>query len=407
MNYAYLASDSAVRDFCAHIADARLIAFDTEFVSEDRYHPQLCLIQVAAGGQLAIVDPLTVEDLSPFWRLVASEGHTSVVHAGREEFRFSRRAISARPANLFDTQIASGLVGLDYPASYGTLLQKLLGQTLGKGETRTNWRRRPLSRRQLEYALQDVIYLEPLHDCLSERLEKLGRRSWLTDELTAWQDQLEREESTERWRRVSGISGLSRRQLAILHELWRWRDRQARARDIPSRRVLRDDLMLELARRASADEQRIRALRGMDWRKLQRSVPEISQCIAHALSLPDEDCPRTGPKTSRPQYNLLGQFLATAVSSMARAANVAPGLIGSVQDVRDLVAYHLGYDPHNVPALACGWRSQVVGQVIHRLLDGDLTIRITNPKSEQPLSFEEAQVAGREARSSNDPSTQE
>ena len=131
----------------------------------------------------------------------------------------------------------------------------------------------------------------------------MGRRPWLDDELSIWQDQLEQEETTERWRRVSGISGLSRRQLAILHELWRWRDAQARSRDIPARRVLRDDLMLELARRASDDEQQIRAVRGMDWRKLQRAIPEIAACVTRGLALPDEVCPYAGPvHAAVPQY---------------------------------------------------------------------------------------------------------
>ncbi len=309
---------------------------------------------------------------------------------GREEFRFCRRAIGDRPANWFDTQIAGGLIGLDYPASYGTLIHKLLGKSLGKGETRTNWRRRPLSKRQLEYAVQDVSYLEPLYERITMRLDQMQRQSWLDEELSTWQDDLEREESTERWRRVSGISGLSRRQLAILYELWKWRDTQARTRDVPPRRILRDDLMVELARRGSADMQRIRALRGMDWRKQQRSIPEIAACITRGLAVPDDACPPTGSKSPRPQFTLLGQFLATALSSMARAAEVAPGLIGSVQDVRDLIAYHLGYQGVECPTLARGWRADVVGQVIHRLLDGQLAIRITDPKSSEPLSFEPA-----------------
>jgi len=388
VNYDYLSTDQAIADFCRDIAAAPLIAFDTEFVSEDRYYPELCLVQVAADDRLAILDPLSGGDMSPFWQLVSTGTHITVVHAGREEFRFCRRAGSARPVNLFDTQLASGLIGLDYPAAYGTLLQKLLGETLGKGETRTNWRRRPLSKRQLEYALQDVIYLEPLYERIAGDLARMGRSPWLEHELAVWQDQLEQEVTTERWRRVSGISGLSRRQLAILHELWRWRDAQARSRDIPARRVLRDDLMLELARRASDDEQQIRAVRGMDWRKLQRAIPEIAACVSRGLSLPDEVCPYAGPRTPRPQYGLLGQFLATAVSSMARAAQVAPGLVGSVQDVRDLIAHHLGHESDESPALAVGWRAEVVGQVINRLLDGELSIRITDPNSNQPLSFE-------------------
>lgn len=390
VNYEYLTTEQAVADYCDAIARAEVIAFDTEFVSEDRYYPELCLVQVAAHGRLAIIDPLAVSALTPFWNLLAAPGHATVVHAGREEFRFCRRAIQARPAAWFDTQIASGLVGLEYPASYGTLLQKVLGTTLRKGETRTNWRRRPLSRRQLEYALQDVLYLEPLYERLQERLQALGRESWLQEELGAWQDQLEREETTERWRRVAGITGLSRRQLAIVYELWRWRDRQAQARDIPPRRVLRDDLLLELARRASADEAHIRAVRGMDWRKQQRAIPELAACIARGLAKPDDQCPQTGVKNTRPQFGLLGQFLATAVASQARAAEVAPSLLGSVEDVRDLTAYLLGDGDGRVPALACGWRKGVVGQVVQRLLAGELVMRVNDPHGSAPLSLEEA-----------------
>ena len=146
--------------------------------------------------------------------------------------------------------------------------------------------------------------------------------------------------------------------------------------------------MVELARRGSADPQHIRALRGMDWRKQQRSIPEIAAVHCPRIADSRRGCPSTRTKSPRPQFTLLGQFLATAVNSMARSADVAPGLIGSVQDVRDLIAHHMGYESTEVPALAQGWRAEVVGQVVDRLLDGQLAIRITDPNSNQPLSFE-------------------
>ena len=388
MKYDYLSTDEAVRDFCRDIDPAALIALDTEFVSEDRYFPDLCLVQVAVQGRFALIDPLAVDDLTPFWQAMLEPGRVSVVHAGREEFRFCRRATGRRPAQWFDTQIAAGLTGVDYPAAYATLIHRYLGISLGKGETRTNWRRRPLSKRQLDYAIQDVVHLQPLHESISNRLDALNRRSWLAEELSAWQDQMEAEEQTERWCRVSGIAGLSSRQLAILYELWRWRDGKARGENIPSRQVLRDDLMVELARRGSADPHQIRAVRGMDWRKQQAAVPELAHCVRRALELPDEQCPASGRKSSRPPFNVLGQFLATAVSSVAHAAQVAPGLVGSVQDVRDLIAYHLGWEVTGVPALATGWRKEVVGDAVNQLLDGKLAIRITDPTSHHPLAFE-------------------
>ncbi len=389
VKYEYLSTDKELGQFCEQIADASLIAFDTEFVSEDRYRPDLCLVQVAAGGRMAVIDPKTIDSLDVFWQLLAAPGHTTLVHAGREEFRFCKHAIGQRPTQWFDIQIAAGLIGLEYPAAYGTLIHKLLGRSLGKGETRTNWRHRPLSDRQLEYALQDVLYLEPLYKAISSQLEELDRLPWLETELTAWLDQLERDEATSRWRRVSGISGLSPRNLAIVRELWNWRDSEAEQRDIPPRRVLRDDLMVEMARRQSGDPKRIRALRDMERRGIQRHIPAISACIDKALALPLSDCPEPPQRAARPQFNLLGQFLATAVNSMARSARVAPGLVGTVQDVRDLIAHHLGYwDSDHPPVLATGWRSEVVGHAIDELLDGKLSIRITDPSSEQPLSFE-------------------
>jgi len=398
VNYDYIDTDEGLGEFCDAIAGVPSIALDTEFVSEDRYFPELCLVQVAAGERHAVIDSLAIAHLDPFWRLVATPGRTVIVHAGREEHRFCRRAVGQGLATWFDTQIASGLIGLEYPASYATLIQKLLGKSLGKGETRTDWRRRPLSARQLEYALQDVVYLEPLHGEISSRLKTLDRDAWLAAELAAYQDRWEQEETAERWRRVAGISGLTARQLAVLHEIWRWRDGKARQRNAPPRGILRDDLMVELSRRASADPQRIRAVRGMDWRKQQQAIPEISEAIARGLAMPVQRHPVAEGRASRPQYTVLGQFLATAVNTLARAAQVAPGLVGSVQDVRDLIAHHLGHDAGTVPVLTQGWRAEVVGQYVGRLLDGELAIRIVDPHAHEPLAFEPMGETGNEGR---------
>lgn len=390
MNYDHILDPSHLRDFCAAAASAAWIAFDTEFVSEDSYRPQLCLIQVATPTQLAVIDPLAVPDVSSFWQLISAPGHQTIVHAGREEFRFCRAAVAARPHDLFDVQLAAGLIGLEYPAAYQSLINKLLGHTLSKGETRTDWRRRPLSDSQLEYALQDVMYLAPLRDLLNARLESLGRRDWLAQELEAWQLDVEAYDEGERWRRLSGIAGLSPRVLAIVREVWHWRDELAEQRNWPVRRVLRDDLIVELARRQSADPKRIRAVRGLERGDLQKHFPTLVQAITRAVDLPQDECPRPPPRSSRPQLNLLGQFLHTALASICRAADLAPSLVGTVEDVRDLIAYRL--DLANArrgpaPALAQGWRAEIVGRAIEELLAGKLAVRITDPLSDQPLSF--------------------
>lgn len=394
MHYDHVTTDHQLADLCRKLAEADIVAFDTEFVSEDTYQPELCLIQVAARGTLAIIDPLAVRDLHPFWELLTTGGRETLVHSGREEFRFCLRETGRRPAGWFDVQIAAGLVGLEYPASYGTLAYRLLDKSLTKGETRTDWRRRPLSARQLEYALQDVLDLETIRWKLYEQLDKLGRVGWLEAELLEWQADLEESERGEKWRRIGGLTGMSRRSLAVVRELWQWRDAEAQRRDIPARRILRDDLLLELAKRQTADMKRIRVVRGMEWGNVQKHLPAIGERIQMAMALPDSKLPVVERRSSRPQLNLLGQFLSTALGSICRSASVSPSLAATVQDVRDLIAYRLnlgGFNDGEVPLLARGWRAEVVGQVIDHLLSGDLSIRITNPLDEEPLAFEPRQ----------------
>jgi len=391
LRYDHIISDQHLRDFCETIASAPIVAYDTEFVSEDSFQPDLCLIQLAAADHLAIVDPLEVKDLSPLWNLLTSPGRETLVHAGREEFRFIWKATGKAPSGWFDVQIAAGLIGMEYPASYSTLSSKLIGKTISKEETRTDWRRRPLTQRQLEYALLDVADLEAIRGVLHKRLSDLGRLSWLETELAAWQRDLVEFETGERWRRLGGISSLPPRALAAVRELSLWRDSEAERRNQPVRRILRDDLLIEIAKRQTDDPKRIRAVRGMERGDIQRYLPKLAQCVEKALALKDHELPRLERKSSRPQLNLLGQFLSTALGSICRSAQVAPSLAGTTQDVRDLLAYRLnlgGFEEGELPILAQGWRAEVVGTVIDHLLSGDLVLRITDPLADEPLAFE-------------------
>src|SRR5262249_23790332 len=155
------------------------------------------------------------------------------------------------PANVFDTQLAAGFCSMEYPSSYGSVVTKFLDQQPNKGEQRTDWRRRPLTDSQIDYALEDVRFLLPLHDELQRRLATLKRLDWLAEETRTWLEDLRASRERPRWRKVSGIGNMSLRNLAIVRELWRWRQAEAERRDAPPRRVLRDDLIVELAKRKS------------------------------------------------------------------------------------------------------------------------------------------------------------
>ena len=413
MSFTEITTDQQLADFCGRLAKAKTIAFDTEFVSEHTYRPDLCLVQVATEDELAMIDTVAVEDIRCFWEVLAEPGHRTIAHAARSEVEFSIRAVDRPPAGLIDVQIAAGLVGIEFPAGYSTLIAKVLGQKTSKHETRTDWRRRPLSPRQIEYALDDARHLGPLCDKLLGRIEELGRTAWLEEEMETSLAKIHHATIHERWRRVSGGSSLSRRCLAVLRELWRWRESEAKSRNRPARRVLRDDLIVELARRQTDDPKRIAAVRGFERRDLRKLIPAISQSIERALQLPEDEHPRALRHHRTPQLPVLGQFLFAALGSICRQAELAPALVGTPNDVRDLVDWQSrdeakdagesttepeGKDPvdqhhRKPPSLAVGWRAEVVGNLFDDLLSGKVSIRVTDPLSDHPLAFEREETS--------------
>ena len=392
MDYAFIESPPQLQELCQRLRDCGRICFDTEFVSEFTYRPDLCLVQVEADGHLAIIDTHAVTDLEPFWRQLVEGDHATIVHAGREELRFCLASTGKVPQHWFDVQIAAGFAGYEFPISYSKIIQKLVGTTLPKGETRTDWRKRPLTPSQLEYALMDVVHLPELQTTLLQQLDALQRLPWMEDETTRWIDNLLESESSEKWRKLSGASRVPLREQPILRELWRWRESVAQERNCPPRRVLRDDLIIELVRRGKSDPKHIRAIRGLHRRDLESQYPMISDAIEKGKATPPEARGRDPRRDYPEQITLLGQFLGTALASICRRQSIATSLVGTVQDVRDLTAYELGYGhPDEPPSLMQGWRAEIVGDRFRELLGGSLALRIADPLGDAPLVFEAVQ----------------
>jgi ribonuclease D len=382
-------SQKELASFCERAQSSQFIGFDTEFVSENRYRPQLCLLQVATDDEFAIIDTLALTDLSPFWQMLVDAGHVTIAHAAREEFLFCFRACGKRPKNLFDVQLAAGMVGFEYPAAYGNLVSKILGKPIDKGETRTDWVKRPLSPRQIDYALQDVVHLKPLYNHLIGELERLQRVAWLDEEIENWQTTLEKSETEPQWRKVSGISNLNPKALAIVRELWLARDEEASRRNRSPKRVLPDDLIVELARRGTADPKRLKAIRGFNNRVAATMVKRIAAAIEKANALSPDQFPSKTRRTKTMNLGMLGQLLSTALKIVCRNENIASGIAGTSQDVRDLAAWHMGLtNKKDVPILAQGWRAEIIGQSIEQLIDGSLAIRVQDPTSSDPLVLE-------------------
>ncbi|TWU42013.1 ribonuclease D [Novipirellula artificiosorum] len=388
MHYDSITNRSDLDQLCEQIAASSIVGFDTEFVSEDSYRPELCLVQVALPGRLAIIDPYRVDSTEPFWDVLSQPGRIVIAHAAREEIRFCYRFSGKPIAGLFDTQLAAGFVGMEYPASLATLVQRLAGRSLPKGETRTNWRHRPLSKDQLTYAAHDVVDLETMYNKLAAMVNTLQRETWVEEETANLQQKVIDAETRENWRRVSGSAGLNARQLEIVRQLWLWREGRARETDRIPRRVMRDDLMIELAKRGSPNIEKIRGIRGLERRGYSGHYEAIAQAIQVALETPEDQLPRRARGNRKSVSPMLSQFLSTSIACISRQHKLAPPIVGNADDVRELLGYELeSRKSDSLPALLEGWRGDIVGKPFRKLLSGELAIRVADVEETQPLEF--------------------
>lgn len=382
-----IATVNDFESFCKELRNRPRLALDTEFVAEDTYQPNLCLIQVAFDEELAVIDPFPLGSVRRFWEAIVEGNVETVVHAGRVDLRFCYNAVFQFPPRVFDIQIAAGFTGLEYPAGLGNIIQRHLGINLVKHETRTDWRRRPLSDRQIEYALNDVRYLLPVRDRLEIELRNLNRWEWFQEEIRRQQEMVIQSHDEERWRRLAGHGGLSRRELVILRALWHWREEEAARQNVPPRRVLRDDLLVELARRGSAEPKRIMAIRGMTHRGIRHLVPAIAARIREAAELPPEQWPELPNKPGTSQSPVVGQFLYSALASLCLEKQIAVGLVGGTNDLRDWFTYFMSGGCGIPPLLAQGWRKQLIGNTLELLVTGRAALRLRSPTDDNPLEL--------------------
>ena len=377
-------------DLCQHIRESRIVAFDTEFVSENTYRPVLCLVQLATGDECAAVDPFAV-DVSEWWDIMTDDETVVVVHAGREETRFCLTATGRRPRKMYDIQLAEGLRTSSYPLSYERLLSRVLDVSVQSSETRTDWQRRPLTQKQINYALDDVWYVIEVYNRQREWLERKGRLSWAEEEFEELITDMERERGDATWQKLSGVRRLSPRQLAVARELYIWRRNVAEQRDKPVRRVLRDDLIIDLARRQPQSESDLLRSREMGRTNFRRHTDEIVGCVKRALELPREELPpKFENSKSGPDDPVIGKLLALALANQCAELGVAAGLVGTSSDLKELVSWYSSKCPDDSrPKLETGWRGEVCGDLLRNVLDGKVSLRVADPTSDHPIVFEQ------------------
>ena len=380
------------RELCEDIEQAGIVAFDTEFVSDTGYRPLLCLLQFAIGGKAYAVDPLAIDDLSAWWSLMADDKTTVVVHGGQAEIRFCLDHYGQAPRRIIDIQLAEGLRSRSYPLAYTNLVRRVIGKQLSGKQTRTDWSRRPLSDKQLHYALEDVLHVLPVWRRQEELLTRMKRIDWALDEFDRMVREIEADLQTPPWQRVNGFHRLSRTELGVAIELADWREEAARQRDKQSRRVLRDDLLLDLCRRQPKNERELLTTRDMNRPQYKKSVAELLECIRRGLEADPNSIPTlpvvAGNDRSKDE-EVVGKLLALALANRCAELDVSMQLVATVQELKHLVRIHVhGEDVEPRPRLLEGWRSDVCGNLLIDVLEGRIAIRVADAASQHPLVFE-------------------
>jgi ribonuclease D len=367
-------NNEALAAFLAELSSAPYLALDTEFLRDQTYYPKLCLIQVAAPGVEGIIDPLAPGlDLAPFYELLKRPDIMKVLHAARQDIEIFYLQGGVLPEPLFDSQVAAMVCGFGDAASYETLARKLAHVEIDKSARFTDWSHRPLSKRQLEYALADVTHLRVIYEKLSAQLARTGRASWVAEEVAALQDPaLYRLDPEMAWKRLKPRT-TNKRFLATLAAIAAWREREAQARDIPRGRVLKDEAITEIAAHPPESGEaleRIRAVpKGFANSKLGKGLMEA--IAAGAQAQPPAEALQQAPKRRREPSPAAIDLLKTLLRLRAEAAGVATRLIANAEDIEKLAAH----DDDGVAALT-GWRAELFGNDARLLREGNLAIAL-------------------------------
>jgi ribonuclease D len=376
-----------LEECCAHLSTCSVIGFDTEFIGESSYHPRLCLVQVATPERLFLLDPLALHTLEPFLELVADPNRVSVVHAGREEIRMCRQNYGTPPGNTFDLQIAAGLIGAGYPAGHAALVQQFLRVRLDKGETLTDWARRPLTPHQIRYAYDDVRHLLFLYEQISGKLKALGRSEWATEEFRVLERRwLADDPDLEPWRKLRGLGSLDGKRLAVVREVYAWREGLAARLNRPARFLLRDDLIVEVAKRMPKSERDLSVLRGLP----KRDFADLLAAVARALASDPHAYPVAYERENDPpQVGLVTSLLQAVLGAFCSQEKLTQSLVATTADLKQLVRARIsGQEAPEDSNLTRGWRAKHVLPVLLEVLDGRRAVKIGDLNSTTPFQIE-------------------
>ncbi|OCW56835.1 ribonuclease D [Hoeflea olei] len=374
-----ITTTEALAAFCARLASHPFVTVDTEFLRETTYWPELCLIQMAGPDDAGIVDPLVEGlDLTPFFELMANTAVVKVFHAARQDIEIVVNRGNLVPHPIFDTQVAAMVCGFGESISYDQLVSRITGAPIDKSSRFTDWSHRPLSEKQLDYALADVTHLRDVYLELVSRLEAEGRGHWLADEMAVLESRATYEMDPEdAWKRLK-MRVKKPVELCVLKHVAAWREREARTRNVPRGRVIKDDAIYEIAQQQPRDAEALGRLRTIarGWERSAQGA-KLLEVVNEALATPKEEMPRLPRHRQAPEgAQAAVELLRVLLKMTVETENVAAKIIASSDDLESIA---IDGENADVPALK-GWRRDLFGDRALKLIRGEVALRFTGKK---------------------------
>jgi len=360
MQIHFIDDKEQLNQICGEFSQSDFLAVDTEFFRQTTYYSILALIQICDGKTIAIIDPVAINDLTPLMTLLYRPEITKVFHSARQDMEIFYHLNHSLPEPLFDTQIAAALLGFGEQVGYATLVKQLLNIELDKSQTRTDWLKRPLSKKQIAYAADDVKYLAELYPMQKNKLLDLGRISWLENDFNFLSECSTYAPSPETiWLKTKGLNRLKKQQLAILKNLAAWREHLAITQNRPRRRVISDDTLIGLSTNPPDNKQTLHEQRGLSEKILQHHSQTILSLIQQGKTTADKDCPTLPPiiKLSQKEEALADSLMAI-VHLSANDNHISPQCLCSRKEVNALIKGH-----RNLNVLS-GWRNELTGKTL-------------------------------------------
>jgi ribonuclease D len=358
--------------FCQRIADTTWMTIDTEFLRERTYYSQLCLIQIGTAEEIACIDPLVIQSLDPLLDLIYNPDIAVVFHAARQDLELFYTLRGELPSNVFDTQLAATILGYGDQIGYGNLVKQCINVELDKAHSRTDWSKRPLDDGQIEYAADDVRYLRDVYHLLHKELIDKNRLHWLDDDFKNLTNVSTYEpDPVTIWKKIKGAGRLKGVQLAILQTLAEWRESRAIKSNRPRRWIIKDEVMLDLAKLAPESTQKLSVIRGLEAGTIERFGKIIIEHIAAAKKIPKEQWPIVKkPLFLNTQQDATVDAMMALLRKFCDEQAIAPAAVASRKDIERVVSGDQSVD------ILHGWRNEIVGHHLQEFLAGKLTISV-------------------------------